>query len=82
MLKTATTCLETGRKVIIIGLTLQEMTEMCRQPSKAIMVESSDLGASVDVVIFQGSTEAEMLQAIDPILTPATKITIDDKLKN
>ncbi len=81
MLKTVVISRENGREVIIIGLNREELSQLQR-PGKAVLIKGDTFGASADVVIFHGENEAEMLEALGPLVTLDTNIIVDDKLKN
>jgi hypothetical protein len=81
MLKTITTNLETGRKVLIIGLNRAEM-DVITQPGKAAFVDGMAVGSPIDLVLFHGDTEAHMLEVVAEVITPDTLISIDAALKN
>lgn len=81
MLQATTRDLETGRKVIIIGLSQDELSAL-QDNRRAFRIKGGSLGAAVDVVIYHGDTEAHMLEAVSEIITPDTILFVDNALKN
>lgn len=81
MLQVSAVNLETGRKVVIIGISTNEI-EQLKAAGAHFMVSGVEFRAPVDVVLFHGDTEAEMLETIQDIISPDTIISVDDALKN
>jgi hypothetical protein len=78
----ATSRTRDGRTVLIIGLSFGNLDKFRAEPIDTfIQIDGKELDLPIDVVMFSGETEAQLLHALNATFGPGTKITIDKKLK-
>jgi len=81
MLKCKSRVAATGQDVIILGLTSAEINNITKQ-GMYLHVDGASIGASVNVVLFCGETEAEMLEMVSDLMDENTNIVVDPALMN
>lgn len=72
-----------GSKTLYVGLSFGNLDKFRADPLDSyIRIEGSELDLPIDLMIFSGKTEAEMLEFMQGGLGPETKFTISKRSKN
>ena len=72
-----------GRTLLTIGLSFKNLDKFRSQPMDTfIKIEGEAMELPIDILIFSGETEAHMQAFIEPMMSAATKVHIDPKLKS
>jgi hypothetical protein len=72
-----------GRPTLYLGLSFENLARFRAEPMDTfITIKREETGIDVDVVIFSGETEAEMLDKFAPHIDGNTKLALDKRFKS
>ena len=71
------------RTLLLVGLSFGNLDKLLNEPGNTfIKLDGREMGMSVDVLIFSGTTEAEMQAKLEQYIGPDTKVRIDPRMKS
>jgi hypothetical protein len=71
------------RKLLLIGLSFGNLDKFRAEPGDTfIKIDGKEMELPIDVLIFSGTTEADMQKMMAHTIGPDTKVHIDPKLRS